>query len=393
MNRRSFLHRTLGATLGAASLPSAADGTNSSIPWTSLGPRPRLRQLGISPGRLEPGPLNAITDVAGVRVGHATRIEDPYPGGGFDEPIRSGVTAILAAAPGRPAAAGLFVLNGNGEMTGTEEIRATGELEAPILFTGTANVGRVYQAALGWLGRAHPGRRLPPPVVGETWDDSLSEVRTRPIGERETLAALGAAASGPVEEGGVGGGTGMVCYDFKGGIGTASRRLHAAGRLCTVGAPVQANHGDRPELRIDGVPVGEEIPDLLPVEPRRSKSILLLLATDAPLDGEQCARLARRAALGLARTGAVSHHGSGDLALAISTTGARSSTLLVDERLTPIWRAAVEATEEAILNALCRATTMRGAGGSLVHALPIDRLIESLVRHGRLRAPLEAEKQ
>jgi D-aminopeptidase len=404
MDRRSFLNRALGATLGAAALDSPARGSEppapagvrgnlrrapSRIPWTPLGPRPRLRDLGLSPGRLPAGPLNAITDVPGVRVGQATRIEEPFPGCGFEEPIRSGVTAILAAAPGRPAAAGVFVINGNGELTGTEEIRATGELEAPILFTGTANIGRVHQAAEGWLARSHPGRRLPPPVVGETWDESLSEVRTRPIGERETLAALSSASSSAVEEGAVGGGTGMVCYEFKGGIGTASRMARAAGRTYMLGALVQANHGERSELRVDGVPVGEEIADLLPEEPRRSKSILLLLATDAPLDGGQCERLARRAALGLARTGAVSHHGSGDLALALSTRGGRTRSFLNDERLSPLWQAAVEATEEAILNALCRATTMQGARGRKVHALPIDRLIASLIRHGRLAPPAE----
>lgn len=405
MDRRSFLNRALGATLGAVPLltgsrmaagpaavrppagPRPVPAAPSRIPWTPRGPRPRLRDLGIAPGRLRPGPLNAITDVPGVRVGLATRIEDPSPGSEFREPIRSGVTAVLAAEPEAPAAAGLFVINGNGEITGTEAIRASGRLEAPILFTGTSNIGRVYQAALRWMGRARgrgPGS-LPPPVVGETWDEFLSEVRTRPIGERETLRALESASSGPVEEGAVGSGAGMTCYDFKGGIGTASRRVRAAGALYTVGALVQANHGSRRELRVDGVPAGEEIPDLLPEKPRRSKSILLLLATDAPLDGLQCERMARRAALGLARTGATSHHASGDLALAVSLTGARSRSLINDEQVTPLWEAAVEATEEAILNALCRAVTVRGAGGRVAHALPIDRLIEILIRHGRLR--------
>jgi D-aminopeptidase len=353
--------------------------------WGQEGPRPRLRELGVSIGRFPAGPLNAITDVAGVRVGHATRIEDPAPGSGA-EPIRSGATAILAARPGRPAAAGFFSINGNGEMTGTEEIRATGRLESPVLFTGTSSVGRVWQAAYGWMERQYGAGPHPPPVVGETWDTGLSEVRIRPVGEAQALEALARAGSGPVEEGAVGGGTGMECYEFKGGIGTASRRVEAGGEAYTLGALVQANHGRRRELRVDGVPVGEEIRDLMPEEPaRRAKSILLLLATDAPLDALQCERLARRAALGLARTGATSHHGSGDLALALSTTGAAARALVNDEQVTPLWDAAVEATEEAILNALCKAVTMRGARGRRVHALPIDRLVEILVRYGRLR--------
>jgi D-aminopeptidase len=410
VDRRSFLNRTLGAALGAAGAgaaltPAAASdpvdprfapsGLNpaprapASLPWTSRGPRPRLRDLGLTPGRLPPGPLNALTDVPGVRVGVATRIEDPAPASSL-EPIRSGVTAILVAAPGRPASAGVFILNGNGEMVGTEEVRATGRLEAPILFTGTANIGRVYQGAMAWMADTYGAGTFFPPVVGETWDRGLSEVNSRPIGEPETRAAIGAAGGGPVAEGAVGGGTGMECYEFKGGNGTASRRVEAAGRTWTVGALVQANHGSRHELRVDGVPVGEEITDLMPEEPRRSKSILLLLATDAPLDGLQCERLARRAALGLARTGATSHHGSGDLVLAVSTTGARSDTLINDEQIDPLWVGAIEAVEEAILNALCKAVTMGGARGRLVHALPIDRLVQVLIRHGRLRPATES---
>jgi D-aminopeptidase len=381
MRRRSFLGRALGAV--AAGLLSGAAARP--IPWKQDGPRPRLRDLGLSPGRFPTGPLNAITDVAGVRVGHATRIEDPEPGSGL-EPIRSGATAILAARPGRPAAAGFFSLNGNGELTGTEEIRATGRLESPILFTGTSNVGRVWQAAYGWMERQYGPGPLPPPVVGETWDTGLSEVRSRPIGEAQALQALAGARTGAVEEGSIGSGTGMECYEFKGGIGTASRRVEVGGETYTLGALVQANHGSRRELRVDGVPVGEAIPDLLPDgPPRRAKSILMLLATDAPLDALQCERLARRAALGLARTGATSHHGSGDLALAFSSTGAGGRALVNDEQVTPLWEAGVEATEEAILNALCKAVTMRGARGRRVHALPIDRLIEILIRHGRLR--------
>lgn len=403
MHRRSFLNRTAGAALAALSARAAARAAGaagheaqrtppeapSDSPWTSHGPRPRLRELGIASGRLAPGPLNALTDVPGVRVGMATRIEDPAPGSAFREPIRSGVTAVLAAVPGRPAAAGFFSMNGNGEWTGTEAIRASGRLEAPILLTGTANIGRVYQAALSWMGREHGlgAARLPAPVVGETWDEFLSEVESRPIGEAETLRALRGASSGPLAEGAVGSGTGMVCYDFKGGLGTASRRIEAAGALYTVGALVQANHGSREELLVDGVRVGEAITGFMPEEPRRSKSILLFLATDAPLDGLQCERLARRAALGLARTGATSHHASGDLALAVSLTGARSRSVLNDERVTPLWNAAVEATEEAILNALCRAVTMRGARGRVVHALPIDTLIDVMARHGRLKPP------
>jgi D-aminopeptidase len=240
------------------------------------------------------------------------------------------------------------------------------------------------------MEREYGAGPFPPPVVGETWDTGLSEVRSRPVGGEQVLEALAGAGRGAVAEGAVGSGTGMECYEFKGGIGTSSRSVEVAGETYRVGALVQANHGSRHELRVDGVPVGEAIPDLRPDEPpRRAKSILLLLATDAPLDGLQCERLARRAALGLARTGATSHHGSGDLSLALSTTGAAARALVNDEQVTRLWDAGVEAIEEAILNALCKAVTMRGARGRRVHALPIDRLVEVLIRYGRLRPAAE----
>jgi D-aminopeptidase len=331
-----------------------------------------------------------------VRVGHATRIEgdgDLVPGRG---PIRTGVTAIL---PGddvyreSPAAA-RFVLNGNGELTGLGAVDRNGLLETPIFLTDTSNVGRVMNGAITWMLDTYPEigdtAPVPVPIVGETWAAFLNDDQGRHIHDEHVLAAIRGAKSGPVIEGAVGGGTGMTSYGFKGGIGTASRRLPKEQGGYTIGVLVQTNHGRRAQLRIDGVPVGEEIRDLTPVERKKSKSILLVGATDAPMLPSQLGRLCKRMALGLARTGAIAMHGSGDLLLFFST-GARVKrgaalaevSIWNDEQINAAHQAAVEAAEEAILNALCMAETMTGINGNTVHALPLERLPGIFRKYGR----------
>lgn len=348
--------------------------------------RPRLRDLGVQPGTLQPGRWNAITDVPGVRVGHCTlrRGEGKLvPGQG---PVRTGVTAIVPSedpwATRLPAAS--FVLNGNGEMTGAAYLNDIGWLESPILLTNTLNVGKVADATISWLIRRHPEigvtDDVPIPVVAECDDSTLSDIQGRHVGEAEVFQALDEAREGPVEEGDVGGGTGMIAYQFKGGIGTSSRTT-AEG---TVGVLVQANMGVRSELTVLGHPVGRALPEQA-IERRTQGSLIIVVATDAPLSQSQLSRLARRAPLGLARTGAVSHHGSGDLVIAFSTANAvpRNGTIgpatrLADQQLDSLYQGTVEATEEAILNALLRAHTTVGRDGNTAVALPVERFRELL---------------
>ena len=349
--------------------------------------------------RLAPGPLDAITDVKGVRVGHTTlnRGEGPLvPGQG---PVRTGVTAILPHGGDLwhdkvPAAA--FVLNGNGEVTGLHWVNESGLLEVPILLTSTMNVPRVADAAITWMLRKYPAIGITEdvvlPVVGECDDSALNDARGRHVTEADTLAALDGAVEGPVREGAVGAGTGMICYQFKGGIGTASRRAETPGGTFTVGALVNANHGRRPELLIAGVPVGREIPEHL--VPPGAHSIIIVLATDAPLDHRQLGRLAKRAALGLARTGSNAHHTSGDFVIAFSTAarpkakGALETiSRLTDGAADPLFEAAAEATEAAVIHALLAGTTTTGRDGHVAHALPLDRLRAVMAAHGRPLAP------
>jgi D-aminopeptidase len=361
--------------------------------------------MGVRIGRFEPGPWNAITDVPGVEVGHATLVRGEGALVAGQGPVRTGVTAIW---PSRRICeehlpCGFAVPNGNGELTGLLEISRLGILASPICLTGSGSVGAVYDALAARLPRDE--LPSPEPVVGETWDGELHDVNGRHVHASDVAAALDGARSGPVAEGAVGGGTGMICYGFKGGIGTASRRLPAPLDAYTLGALVQANHGVRSELRIDGVPVGAAIPDLLPepgdAPPAPSgpagSSILIVLATDAALLDHQLARLARRAVHGLARTGSISHNGSGDFALAFSTGnpisrgafwGGEEVGLAAVEQfdIDPLFAAAAEATEEAIVNALFAAETMTGRDGRRVHALPIDRALAELARCGRLPA-------
>ena len=354
-------------------------------------PRARLRDLGLRTGQLPPGPLNAITDVAGVRVGHATVIHDS------PSVARTGVTAIWPGGPdiwARAVTAGFHVLNGDGEMTGTIWIEEQGLLAMPLCITNTHSVGVVRDAVIAYAVRERVPMRWLLPVVGETYDGWLSEADRFPVTAAHAFAALDGASSGAVAEGCVGGGTGMICHEFKGGIGTASRIVTAAGATCTVGALVQANYGSRDLLRVDGVPVGLEIGrDVVPSHreiPALGGSIIAVLATDAPLLPIQCKRLARRATIGLAWVGGIGANSSGDIFLAFST-GNRVSTaaplspvqMIAPDEMTPLFQAAAEATEEAILNALTAAETTAGRRGRVVHALPLDRLQEVMRRHGR----------
>ncbi|HKB91068.1 MAG TPA: P1 family peptidase, partial [Opitutaceae bacterium] len=370
--------------------------------------KPRARDLGI-PFEGQTGPLNAITDVAGVEVGHTTVISGDGPLKVGVGPVRTGVTAILPrgkAAADQPVYAGVFSLNGNGEMTGTAWIEESGFLEGPILLTNTHSVGVVRDAVIAWdinhTTKPGPGALWSLPVVAETYDGYLSDINGFHVKSEHVFHALDTAVSGPVSEGGVGGGTGMICYEFKGGIGTASRKLSADLGGYTTGVLVQANHGTRNQLTVAGVPVGREIGggrrrfasnNAAAASMGEYGSILIIVATDAPLIPTQLKRLARRASLGLARTGAISGNGSGDLFLAFSTANAgaadgtekpNSILTLSNDRTTPLFESVVEATEEAIINALVAGETMTGADNHRIEGLPHDRLREILQKYNRL---------
>ena len=375
MNRRTFL----GLGLGAVAWPALGCGAPVRLEQSE---RVRLRELGIVIGALDTGPHNAITDVEGVRVGHVTLIEE----GG---PVRTGVTAIV---PRTPAFAADFTLNGNGELMGVGSMRRTGLLAGPVLFTNTSSVGAVYDGAVEWMLAHDPdlfkSDLQPAPIVGETWAAFLHDEVGRHVQPEHAVAALDAARDGPVAEGCVGGGTGMRAYSFKAGIGTASRKIPCGDQLYTVGVLVQANFGRRPQLRVDGVPVGREITDLRPARGGKSKSLIAAVATDAPLIPFQLQRVCKRVALGMARTGAISTHGSGDLVLAFSTASPEPSdalAMLSDRWISYLFQGVVEATEEAILNSLTTAHTMTGRGGNTIHALPLDRLLEIMRAYGRLK--------
>lgn len=361
----------------------------------------RLRDLGLIPGRLPTGPLNAITDVSGVRVGHVTLIAGDgllIEGAG---PVRTGVTAILPHGGSLfrdKVAAGVHTINGFGKAAGFEQIRETGLIETPIVLTNTLSVGWAVDALTSYMLRAHPEIGLTAGtvshVVGECNDGFLNDIRGRHVRSEHVITAIDNATDGPVAEGNVGAGTGTACFQFKGGIGTASRR---AGDF-TVGALVQTNYGRRADLLFMGAPVGADLAnELLPVsEPATGGgSILIVLATDAPLDARQLTRLAVRAGFGLARTGAAAYHESGDFVIAFSTTTRRphrpdrltgTGPYLIDGAggIDPLFAAVIESVEEAILNALVAAETMIGRDGHTLHALPHDRLLALLRRYGRL---------
>jgi L-aminopeptidase/D-esterase-like protein len=359
--------------------------------------KPRARDLGV-PFEGTPGALNAITDVPGVEVGFATLIEGDGPLQVGKGPVRTGVTAVLprGKASTDPVMAGWFSMNGNGEMTGTTWIKEGGFLEGPVFITNTHSVGVVRDASIAW-GLKH-GAQLQPwslPVVAETWDGVLNDINGFHVKPEHVFAALDGARSGPVAEGNVGGGTGMICYQFKCGTGTASRKLDTQAGGYTVGVLVQANHGVRSQLRVAGVPVGAEIPVTPPRAPGHDDdelgSIIIVAATDAPLMPHQLERIARRAALGLGRTGATSGNGSGDIFLAFSTANANAAgardvaavRMLSNERISAVFSATVQATEEAIINALVAAETMKGPGGRTVEALPHETLRTLLKKYGR----------
>ncbi len=383
----------------------------------------RARDHGIVLGRLAPGPYNAITDVAGVRVGHTTLVRGDGPRVVGEGPVRTGVTVVIphdGDAFVEPLFAGCHRLNGNGELTGLEWVRESGLLTSPIAITNTHSVGVVHDALLAHAVRTHGvgADFWSLPVVGETYDGVLNDMNGFHVRPEHLDAALAAAAGGPVAEGAVGGGTGMICHEFKGGIGTASRIVPGEAGGFTVGALVQANYGSRELLRIDGVPIGEAIPttdvpspwdaadELAKARgargaalPPGSGSIIVVLATDAPLLPHQCERLAQRAGLGIARMGGIASTGSGDIFIAFATgnrglPGPEPATapgapvaidvrMVNDARITPLFQAAVETVEEAIVNVLLGAGTMTGADGITAHGLDGERVVEIMARFGR----------
>ena len=383
---------------------------------------PRARDLGIVIGEGRPGPFNAITDVDGVRVGHTTLIRGDGPLAVGKGPVRTGVTVIIphdGDVVAEPLFAGAATMNGNGELTGLEWIREAGLLSGSIGITNTNSVGTVRDALVASAADTHdPSDQFwSLPVAGETYDGRLNDIAGNHVTAAHVREALADATHGPVAEGNVGGGTGMICHEFKGGIGTASRRLPDELGGWTVGVLVQANYGRRGLLRIDGVPVGEEIPvSDVPSPHGRDRhglvvgsgtgdrgpgagSVIGIVATDAPLLPHQCARLARRAPLGVARTGGLGSTTSGDIFLCFATgnrgmppteaepdgDGVIGLRGLIDRALDPLFEATVEATEEAIVNALVAAETMTGRDGIVAHRVPHDRLVEVMRRHGRLR--------
>jgi D-aminopeptidase len=367
---------------------------------TAFAAEPRARDLGV-PFEGAPGLLNAITDVPGVTVGQVTLIED-LDGG---RKVRTGVTAILPRGRqslNSPVYGGWFALNGNGEMTGTTYLEELGQIDGPIMLTNTHSVGVVHDAVIAWRVRAGPadaaGYWWSSPVVAETWDGDLNDINGFHVRAEHVDRALDGAKGGPVDEGNVGGGTGMVCHEFKCGIGTASRRVEIAGQPYVAGALVQANYGVRDTLMIAGVPVGKHFPvdaSRLPAPAGDSGSIIVVLATDAPLLPHQLKRVARRAALALGRMGSFAGNGSGDLFIAFSTANAAAlsgvpvaeSTSLTNNVLDPLFLAVVEATEEAIVNAMVAAHDIQGTDGHVAKALPHADLVTLLKRYGRYQAP------
>ena len=399
MNRKTFALFSLGRaflflallcvpiSIAPAREPQSSPPANVAV---------RARALGI-PFDGTPGKSNAITDVAGVEVGYSTLIRGEGKLEVGKGPVRTGVTAIVPrghASLNDPVYAGVFSLNGNGEMTGTTWVEESGFLEGPVVITNTHSVGVARDAVIAWRlahGAADTtGYWWSLPVVAETWDGWLNDINGFHVKAEDVAHALDNAHGGPIEEGSVGGGTGMICYEFKGGTGTASRVLEAKEGGYTIGAIVQANCGRRPQLTIAGVPVGKEIPGS--VYPKETGSIIIVIATDAPLLPNQLKRLARRAGLGLARTGSISGNGSGDLFLAFSTANpgaanpdqpTHSVQTVPNDRMDPIFEATVQAVEEAIVNALVDNRTMIGADDHRVEALPHEKVRQLLKKYDR----------
>jgi D-aminopeptidase len=362
--------------------------------------RCRARDLGISLGRFKPGKWNAITDVAGVKVGHSTIVRGPAgPLKVGKGPVRTGVTAILpnpANVFEERVVGGGFILNGAGEVSGMTQLLEWGLIETPIFLTNTLSVGAVSDAAVKWMVERFPGiggeHDVIIPLVGECDDSWLNDIAGRHVRDEHVNEALRTASDGPVPEGNVGGGTGMVTCDFKGGIGTSSRKLPESLGAYTVGVLVMSNFGVMRQLRVGGFPVGEVLEERYRALPRRRRnygSIIAVIATDAPLATHQLNRLAKRAALGIGRVGSTAMHGSGEIVLAFSTANqvpretrkmVYRMKILLDQRLDPLYEAVIEATEEAILNALCMARDLDGANGNVVRALPLDDVKELILR-------------
>lgn len=364
--------------------------------------RPRLRDYGISLGRLAPGRWNAITDVTGVRVGHTTLISGDGPLVPGSGPVRTGVTAIIpheGSVFQSMIPAAIAVLNGAGEITGRSQVDEYGVIETPILITNTLSVGAVHQACVEWLTKHEPSLGAGDfviPVVAETFDGWLNDAAGQHVRREHVFAALDSATSGPVAEGNVGGGTGMILYGFKGGVGTSSRVVAIDNFEFTVGVIVQGNYGGRRDLLFDGVPLSQELLDYeLPPEPKKDGSIIVTIATDAPLSERQLGRLCRRGILGLGRIGANARHTSGDLLIAFSNAPEnrvprtdrpvrQSFVYLDDEVINDLFAATIEATAEAVLNALVAAETMIGRDDHLVPALPMELIVPLMRAHGRL---------
>jgi len=402
-------HALFVFALGLAALPAHAQN------------KPRENDLKLPIGGT-PGPLDAITDVAGVEVGHTTLISGSGKLVVGQGPVRTGVTVVhpRGKANADPVFAAWFTLNGNGEMTGTTWVQESGFLEGPIGITNTHSVGVVRDAIIKWeVGQKNVLQPWWLPVVAETYDGNLNDINGFHVKEEHVLRALNSAAGGLPKEGVVGGGTGMVCLGFKGGIGTASRTLSAAQGGYTVGVLVQCNFGARRDLRIAGVPVGEEITDLQPCiannEPdapnaRRPRcnaaggggsgidapeqgSIIVIVATDAPLMPDQLKRVATRVALGVGRQGGFGGNGSGDIFVAFSTANPRSWSSdsvssvrrLSNDRITPLFQATAQATEAAITNALLAAETTTGANDLRIFAMPVDRMLDAMRKYGRMK--------
>ena len=377
----------------AFTMPIAADSQDDA----------RARDLGIPfPGT--PGPLNAITDVDGVTVGHTTLISGDGELNVGSGPIRTGVTVIHPRGKSYdPVFSGWYALNGNGEMTGTAWVEESGFLEGPVVITNTHSVGVARDATIEWQYANELFDPLPDapdvfwslPVVAETYDGGLNDINGFHVTREHVFSALESAKPGPVAEGNVGGGTGMICHQFKGGIGTSSRVVRIADQEYTLGILVQANYGLRETLTIAGVPLGDELSDLMPEFRRTDQetgSIIVVVATDAPLLPHQLKRIARRVPLGIAKLGGYASNGSGDIFIAFSTAnpGAAARTgdievrMLPNDAISPLFLATAQATEEAIVNAMIAAETMTGINGNTVFALPHDRLVNILREHNRI---------
>lgn len=394
MNRTERLRRAAFALVFAALIFPLA---------TNAKGEPRARDLGI-PFTGTPGPLNAITDVAGVTVGHTTIISGEGKLDVGHGPVRTGVTVIHPRGKSyNPVFSGWFTLNGNGEMTGTTWVEESGFLEGPVVITNTHSVGIARDATIEWQYANNLFDPIPDepdvfwslPVVAETYDGDLNDINGFHVTRQHVFDALESAVSGPVAEGNVGGGTGMICHQFKGGIGTSSRKVEVDGAEYTVGVLVQANYGSRETLTIAGVPLGDKFPDLMPVfrpTDQSTGSIIVVVATDAPLLPLQLKRLARRVPIGISKLGGYGSNTSGDIFIAFSTansgaaarTGVQRIEMLPNDATSPLFLATAQATEESIVNALIAAKTMVGINGNTVYALPHDRLIEILKEYKRI---------